>query len=190
MVMVGAIVSPSRSMSQMSMKTPANRAPIFTDGTTTTRSIAENANSGTDIGPAIAATDADDDTLTYTLGGTDAASFSIVSTSGQLRTNAALDHETKATYSVTVTATDRDNLSDTISVTINVTNVNEEPSFTEGSTATRTIAENTASETNIGTAVAATDPDDDTLTYTLGGTDAASFSIDDTNGQLQTKAQR
>ena len=28
---------------------------------------------------------------------------------------------------------------------------------------------------NIGSAVAATDADNDTLTYTLGGTDAASF---------------
>ena len=37
------------------------------------------------------ATDADtSDTLTYTLGGTDAASFGIVSTSGQLQTSAAL----------------------------------------------------------------------------------------------------
>ena len=78
---------------------------------------------------------------------------------GQLQTKAALDHETKASYSVTVTATDGDNLSDTTTVTITVTNVNEAPSFTEGSSATRAIAENTASDTNIGTAVAATDPD-------------------------------
>ena len=169
--------------------TNVNEAPSFATNTAT-RSIAENTAAGADIGVAVVATDPDaDDTLTYTLGGTDVDSFSIVNTSGQLRTHVALDYEIKASYSVTVTATDGDNLSDTTTVTISVTDVNEAPSFTEGSTATRAIAENTASETNIGSAVAATDPDTgDTLTYTLGGTDAASFSIDGTTGQLQTSA--
>ena len=166
--------------------TDVNEAPNFASSTAT-RSIAENTASGEDIGAAVVATDPDtDDTLTYTLGGTDVDSFSIVNTSGQLRTNVALDHETKASYSVTVTATDGDNLSDTTTVTISVTDVNEAPNFTEGSSATRAVAENTASDTDIGSAVAATDPDDDTLTYTLSGADAASFSIDGTNGQLQT----
>ena len=169
--------------------TNVNETPSFATDTAT-RSIAENTASGEDIGAAVVATDPDaDDTLTYSLGGTDVDSFSIVNTSGQLRTNVALDHETKASYSVTVTATDGDNLSDTTTVTISVTNVNEAPNFTEGSTATRAIAENTASDTDIGAAFTATDVDaNTTLTYTLGGADAASFSIDGTSGQLQTKA--
>ena len=167
----------------------ANNAPVFTDGTSTTRSIAENTAAGENIGTAITATDADNDTLTYTLGGADAAAFSIVSTSGQLQTNAALDYETKTSYSVTVSVSDGNGGSDSIDVTITVTNVNEVPVFSEGSSTTRSIAENTASGQNIGTAVAATDADSgDTLTYTLGGTDAASFSIVSTSGQLQTRA--
>ena len=167
---------------------PANNPPTFTDGTSTTRSVAENTASGQNIGSAVAATDSDNDTLTYTLGGTDAASFSIVSTSGQLQTSAALDRETKASYSVTITADDgrTTNNTDTIDVTISVTNVNEAPSFAS-STATRSVAENTAANTNIGAALTATDVDaNTTLTYTLGGTDAASFSIVSTSGQLQT----
>ena len=170
-------------------ETPANSAPVFTDGTSATRSIAENTASGTNIGTAIAATDADNDTLTYTLEGTDASSFSIVSTSGQLQTNAALDYEAKSSYSVRITVSDS-KLTDTIDVTINVTDVDENraPSFTEGNRATRSVAENTGSGQDIGSAVAATDPDDDTLTYTLGGTDASSFSIVSTSGQLQTNA--
>ena len=40
-------------------------------------------------------------------------------------TLAALDYETKATYSVTVTASDSGGLSDSIDVTITVTNVDE-----------------------------------------------------------------
>ena len=166
----------------------SNSAPIFTEGESTTRAVAENTTSGTNIGRAIAVTDADNDPLTYSLSGADAASFSIVSTSGQLRTRAALNYESKSSYSVTVTASDG-SLSDTISVAINVTNVNEAPNFTEGSSATRNVAENTTSGTNIGTVVSATDVDANTiLSYTLGGTDASSFSIVSTSGQLQTSA--
>ena len=167
-----------------------NNTPVFTDGTTATRTIAENTAANINIGSPIAATDADNDTLTYTLSGTDAASFSIVSTTGQLQTKAALDYETKTSYAVTITASDDNGGSDSITVTINVTDVNENtaPVFTDGTTVTHSIAENTAANINIGSAVSATDADNDTLTYTLGGTDAASFSIVSTSGQLQTKA--
>ena len=112
------------------------------------------------------------------MGGTDAASFSIVSTSGQLQTNAALDYETKASYAVTVSASDQNNVSDSISVTISVTDANDPPAFTDGSSTTRFLAADADSGVNIGNAIAATDQDTgDTLTYTLGGTDADSFSI-------------
>ena len=107
----------------------ANNAPVFTDGTNTTRSIAENTAPGEHIGTAITATDADNDTLTYTLGGTDAAAFEIDATTGQLKTKAALDYETKTTYTVTITASDG-SLTDTITVTINITDVNELPAST------------------------------------------------------------
>ena len=78
-----------------------------------------------DIGAPVTATDANDDTLDYTLGGTDTASFDIDPDTGQLMTLAALDYETKATYSVTVTASDSGGLSDSIDVTITVTNEDE-----------------------------------------------------------------
>ncbi len=166
-----------------------NVAPVFTEGTTATRTIAENTAADTNIGSAVPATDANNDTLTYSLSETDATSFSIVSTSGQLKTKATLDYETKTSYSVTVTVSDG-SLTDTISVTINVTDVDENraPVFTEGSSATRTVAENTGSGVDIGSSVSATDADNDTLTYSLGGTDADAFSIDSSSGQLQTKS--
>ena len=103
-----------------------NSAPVFTEGDTATRAVAENTAAGQNIGTAITATDADGDTLTYTLGGTDAASFNIVNTSGQLQTNAPLDYETKSFYSVTVSVSDGDGGTDSITVTINVTDVNEQ----------------------------------------------------------------
>ncbi len=165
-----------------------NRAPVFSDGDSTTREVAENTDSGVDIGTAVSATDADEDDLTYTLGGTDAASFSINSTNGQLRTKSPLDFETKSSYSVTISVSDGKR-KDTITVTINVTDVDENraPVFSDGDSTTREVAENTDSGVDIGTAVSATDADMDDLTYTLGGTDAASFSINSTNGQLHTK---
>ena len=167
--------------------TDIDEAPVFTEGASTTRTIAENTAAGTNIGSTVSATDADDDRLTYTLSGTDVAAFSIVSTTGQLRTLAALDYETKSIYTVSITASDG-SLTDTITVTINVTDIDEAPVFTEGASTTRTVAENTAAGTNIGSAVSATDPDGDILTYTLSGTDAAAFSIDSTTGQLRTLA--
>ena len=99
-----------------------NRAPVFTESSSASRTVAENTQSGVDIGDPVSATDPDNDTLTYTLSGTDAASFDIVSSSGQLRTDASLDYETKDTYTVIITVSD-ENLTDTITVDINVTDV-------------------------------------------------------------------
>ena len=165
-----------------------NEPPEFSMETAS-RTITENTTTGVNIGTPVTATDPDaGETLTYGLAGTDATSFSIVTTSGQLQTKADLDFEEKASYTVTVTATDPGNLSNIIEVTIAVTNVNEPPQFPSEETGTRRVDENTAADQNIGSPVSATDPDTgDTLTYSLGGTDAASFGIVTTSGQLQTK---
>ena len=106
---------------------PANNAPEFSDGASTTRSVAENTAASSNVGAAVTATDADGDTLTYTLGGTDAASFDITSTSGQILTSAALNYEQKSSYSVTVSVADGEGGTDTIAVTINVTDESEPP---------------------------------------------------------------
>ena len=184
-----------------------NSAPTFRDGSSTTRSIQENTASGRNIGLPVSATDDDSgDTLEYKLSGTDASSFSIVKTTGQLQTRAALDYETKKSYEVTITVSDGNEGTDSITVTINITNdtsddpvqqvsepeqddvTNNPPSFASDST-TRSVQENTTSGTNIGLPVSATDDDSgDTLEYTLGGPDAGSFSIVRTTGQLQTSA--
>ena len=91
--------------------------------TSTYRMVAENTAAGMDIGDPVAAMDADrGDTLSYELGGADAASFAIDSETGQLMTSAALDYETMMEYMVTVTATDSEGETDMIYVTIMVTN--------------------------------------------------------------------
>ena len=110
--------------------TPANNAPVF-PAAPDTREVAENTAAGENIGAPVEATDDDaGDTLTYTLGGADMASFAIDSTTGQLMTMAALDFEDPAdadtdnAYEVTVTASDGNTAADaTIAVTITVTDM-------------------------------------------------------------------
>ena len=111
--------------------TPANNAPEFPTTEDGARSVAENTAAGENIGAPVAATDGDaGDTLTYTLRGTDMASFEIDAATGQLMTKAALDYEMPAdadtdnAYEVTVTASDGNVADDaTIAVTITVTDM-------------------------------------------------------------------
>ena len=105
--------------------TPGNARPAFTEGSTTGRSIPENSPAFSNVGNLIAATDADGDTLTYTLGGDDAGAFAIDAENGQITVGASttLDYETQTTYTVVVTATDIFDVTDTVTVTISVTDV-------------------------------------------------------------------
>ena len=112
---------------------PINNAPVFTEGDSITRTVAENTAAGVNIGTPVVATDADSDTLTYTLSGADADTFSIDTTTGQLKTRATLDYETKTTYTVTITVSDG-SLTDTIAVTINITDIDETPVVFQGLT--------------------------------------------------------
>ena len=112
---------------------------MFTDGDSTTRSIAENTAADVNIGTAVSATDADDDTLTYNIvqDNTDAAAFSIDSGTGQLKTKTSLDYETKRSYSFRVFVTDGGGGNDTISVTINITDVVEDSLISSRTTQVR-----------------------------------------------------
>ena len=73
-------------------------------------------------------------------------------------------------------------------VTITVRAPNNAPVFTSA-TETRSMAENTAANTDVGAAVpAATDADGDTPTYTMEGADAASFAFDAATRQIRTRS--
>ena len=163
-----------------------NRPPAFAEDSAAAFEVAENTAAGADIGSPVTAADPDDgDTLVYLLGGADADHFAIDPDSGQLRTSGALDYESKDSYAVTVIAADGAGLWAGLDATITVTDMEEAPAFAAAS-ATRQVAENTAAGTNIGSPVTATDSDGDALTYSLGSTAAAHFTIDSSSGQLQT----
>ena len=99
------------------------------------------------------------------------------------------DHEVKASYSVTVRATDPLGASAAAAVTILITNVAEKPLF-PSIPVTRSLPENTPPDRNIGEPVSATDPDGYPLIYTLEGVHAAAFDIQASTGQLRTPTGR
>ena len=117
-----------------------NYPPVFLDGEIAVRFVPENSAAGTNVGRAVAATDPDaGDTLEYSLGGTDASSFTIVTTSGQIQTQAALDFEAvKSVYSLAVSVTDRA-ATVTITVIVDVTNVAEPPAAPAAPAVTATV---------------------------------------------------
>ena len=127
-----------------------NAAPTISSSATF--SAAENQ---TAIG-SVTATDADGDSLTYSISGSEIN----ISSSGVLTFVSAPDYETKTSYSATVTVSDG-TASTTQDITVNITDVNEAPTISSSSTFT--IAEN---QTSLGS-VTANDPENQTLTYAL-----------------------
>ena len=181
-----------------------NNPPAFS-ADTAARSVAENTAAGQNVGAALTATDADSDTLTYTLEGTDAASFDIVSGSGQIRTRTGVtyNHEAKSTHTVMVKADDGKGGTDTVTVTITVTDVDEPPGQPAAPTVSATAGSTTSLDvswtapTNTGPAIASYD-----LQYRAGtsgnftngpqnvtGTSAAIGSLAaDTSYEVQVRA--
>ena len=153
----------------------------------TERSLDENTGPGVvDIGPPVAAV-AGSGTVTYTLGGTDAAMFDLVSSTGQLRTKTGVtyDADEKSTRTVTVTATDTDG-STVTTVEIAIENIDEPPEFT----GPRNI---TVNEGHTGTVARYTksDPEGEATnwgrfgeTAALTGDDADAFEFDKADGGL------
>ncbi len=147
--------------------------------TAVTTVVASDADAGTSVSYAI-------------VGGADAARFTINSTTGVLSFVAAPNFESPSdsgqnnVYDVVVRASDG-SLSDTQTISVTITNVNETtPVITSnggGTTGSIQIAENGRSVTT----VVATDTDTgDELAYSIvGGADAALFEIDEVTGALR-----
>ena len=160
-----------------STRSPSNRKPKFTEGSGTTRSVAENSEIGTEVGRRISASDRDGDRLKYSLDGEDRDSFTVSQTSGRLYTNVELDRETTARYYVTVRASDGAGDSDSIEVIVIVTDVDEGPEVTG-----ETVISHKEGAANELATYTHNDPENGAVSWTISGEDSTSFSID--NGVL------
>ena len=152
--------------------------------------MAENADgraNGLSLGRVLA-TDPDGDEVRYSLtGGNESMLFNIDETSGELYyVGPGEDYESGVTsYEVTVRASDAAHTVDT-TVTVTVTDAAEAPAFGAESYAFE-LAENVDGRVNgisLGR-VTATDPDSDTVRYSLvGGNDSDLFAIGAASGEL------
>ena len=130
------------------------------------------------------ATDPESNPLSYSLSGTDAANFTINPSSGAISFTTIPDYENPTdtdannVYSLTLEVSDSTHTTSQ-ALSITVTNIDEPPSIT--SAASTITPENTT--TTIYTA-SASDPENDTLSYSLSATDAAHLSINPNSGAI------
>ena len=98
-----------------------NALPEF-PGDAVVRYVPENSLPGTSVGEPVAATDDDNDPLTYSITGADADLFVIEGVTGQIQVGegTALDYEFKTSYAVTVTTVDPSGANASIAATIRV----------------------------------------------------------------------
>ena len=141
----------------------------------TIRDVAETTPPGRWIRPPIEAVNPDnEETHVYSLGGTDADSFDISTSTGHIITKEPLDASSTSTYSVTVSIRDNEGpatsmVDDTIEVTINIF---EGPVVSGPSS--KDYAEN---DTQDVAQFDATNPGGGTLEWSLKGDDAGDFTI-------------
>ncbi|MBN1370659.1 MAG: cadherin domain-containing protein, partial [Anaerolineaceae bacterium] len=164
-----------------------NDAPTVSGGPF---SVDENSATGTLVGTPVVAYDQDATNASFTYaitGGNTSNAFSI-NASGQIIVNNsdALDYEVTQSFSLTVQVTDDGSptgtpMSGTGTVIVNVNPVNDPPTVIGFSTS---IPENSDNGTAVGTAVGS-DPDGDTLTYSItGGNGLGGFAINPNNGAV------
>ena len=157
-----------------------NMPPVFDEGSPAMRGVDENTAANQPIGDPLTATDADNDTLTYSLDTASDAFFDIDS-GGQLLTEAGLDREARNSYSVNVLVSDgkasdgtaSTSTDSTITVTITVEDV-DEPPLIVGETSIE-FAEN---GTGTVDTYSASDPEGAAVTWLLpAGRDGTAFAL-------------
>ena len=113
---------PGKSAEASTASAVGNDAPAF-PAQTISRAIDENTPAGAAAGDPVTATDPNGDPLTYSMTG--APGFSMDRQTGQIRTASAMDHEARASYAATVTATDAHGAAAQAEVVIAVNNLDE-----------------------------------------------------------------
>ena len=180
------------------LASPTNQPPKFLEGSSAVRLVAENTVPGDaaigDVGDPVEATDPDgeDSDLSYVLDGEDKASFELMGNQLRVRAGTMLNYETKDTYTVVVMAKDgsgQANDTASITVTIMVVDVDEEPAITEAGlmvSGLKAISYNENATVAVET-YSALGPDAAETTWTVSGADAGYFSISRSGGELGFK---
>ena len=169
------------------------QAPIvFDGGDEIYLFVKETVAPGGTVGAPVAATGGTG-SLTYSLSGSDASSFTINTSTGQILVgqDTSLDYESgKTTYRMVVTATDGSGETASVDVVVSVDNVNEPPKIDTLNILPDSfeVEENSAAGRNIGDPITAVDPEGGSVSYTLTGTNAGLFDVDASSGQIKTKA--
>ena len=202
-VVTGKVVQETASLTSEYPVKETRVAPnkLKFDPATVSRSVPEG-DKGMNVGNPVTATGSHG-AVNYTLTGADADRFDIDEKTGQITTAVKLDYEgdvvataealgscadaaadtPDTTCTVTVTATDASGeaSSPVATVTITITDVNEKPTFPTGASTTITRDENmtpladTGSEADV--TYTATDPEGQSLIYSLVGQDRAKFQL-------------
>ena len=167
----------------------SNVDPVFAVDSVSLQ-VVENTGAGAAIGDPMAASDDDAHaTLTYTLGGADAAGFTIDGATGQIRMSAALDFEAPAdsdgdnVYEMSVSVSDGldsierpdASVDDSVAVSVEVVDV-DEPLVLAGGGCDAEVADWASSDWEC--VFEATDPEGLAVAWSLSGADAALFQID------------
>ena len=107
-----------------------NHSPVISN--TSAVSLAEDVSTGEDIAT-MSASDAESETITWSItAGNDSNLFTINSSTGLIETAGALDYETATSHTLTITATDSWGNTTTANQVVNVTDVNEATTYTQG----------------------------------------------------------
>lgn len=93
---------------------------------------AEDASVGTIVGSVTASDQNADDVLSYVITSGNDGSFAIDSETGEITLASSLDYETSTSYTLTVEVTDAGGLSDTVNVSIEVTDIANDDSDADG----------------------------------------------------------
>ena len=151
----------------------ANDSPVFLDAP---YSVQINENDASASVLRVNASDADNNTLHFTLAGSGSTHFSIHPQTGLISLAQALDFEDIIMYVLTLIVTDGEGGVNTTSVTVEVINQNDAPVFASAPYAAA-IDENIDTGTQVVLASASDEDSNDTLVYSLSGANSSHFTI-------------
>ena len=151
----------------------ANDSPVFLDAP---YSVQINENDASASVLRVNASDADNNTLHFTLAGSGSAHFLIHPQTGLISLAQALDFEDIIMYVLTLIVTDGEGGVNTTSVTVEVINQNDAPVFASAPYAAA-IDENIDTGTQVVLASASDEDSNDTLVYSLSGANSSHFTI-------------